>query len=84
MAPGLTNTPGSRTVNSDADFNAAVEHQALKRRLTPEGTAAAVAFLASDAGVAMTGQILCADGGLILRLPGARLGQQTIARARRS
>jgi NAD(P)-dependent dehydrogenase (short-subunit alcohol dehydrogenase family) len=34
VAPGLTDTPGSRTVNSNADFDAVVEHQALKRRLT--------------------------------------------------
>jgi NAD(P)-dependent dehydrogenase (short-subunit alcohol dehydrogenase family) len=67
VAPGLTDTPGSRTVNSDADFDAVVEHQALKRRLTPEDTASAVAYLASDAGAAMTGQVLCADGGTILR-----------------
>lgn len=67
VAPGLTDTPGSRTVNSDADFDAAVEHQALKRRLIPEDTASAVAYLASDGGAPMTGQILCADGGLILR-----------------
>jgi NAD(P)-dependent dehydrogenase (short-subunit alcohol dehydrogenase family) len=67
VAPGLTDTPGSRTVNSDADFDAVVEHQALKRRLTPEDTASAVGYLASDAGAAMTGQVLCADGGLILR-----------------
>jgi NAD(P)-dependent dehydrogenase (short-subunit alcohol dehydrogenase family) len=67
VAPGLTDTPGSRTVNSDVDFDAVVEHQALKRRLTPEDTASAIAYLASDGGAAMTGQILCADGGLILR-----------------
>ena len=67
VAPGLTDTPGSRTVNSDADFDAVVEHQALNRRLTPEDTASTVAYLASDAGAAMTGQILCVDGGLILR-----------------
>jgi 3-oxoacyl-[acyl-carrier protein] reductase len=67
VAPGLTDTPGSRTVNSDSDFDAVVEHQALKRRLTPEDTASAVAYLASDGGAVMTGQILCADGGLILR-----------------
>ena len=67
VAPGLTDTPGSRTVNSDADFDAVVEHQALNRRLTPEDTASAVAYLASDAGAAMTGQVLCADGGAILR-----------------
>jgi NAD(P)-dependent dehydrogenase (short-subunit alcohol dehydrogenase family) len=67
VAPGLTDTPGSRTVNTDADFDAVVGHQALKRRLTPEDTASAVTYLASDGGAAMTGQILCADGGLILR-----------------
>ena len=67
VAPGLTDTPASRTVNSGSNFDAVVEHQALKRRLTPEDTASAVAYLASDGGAAMTGQILCADGGLILR-----------------
>jgi NAD(P)-dependent dehydrogenase (short-subunit alcohol dehydrogenase family) len=36
-------------------------------RLTPDDTAAAVAYLASDAAAAMTGQVLCADGGLIMR-----------------
>jgi NAD(P)-dependent dehydrogenase (short-subunit alcohol dehydrogenase family) len=67
VAPGLTDTPGSRTVNTDQQFDAAVTNQALKRRLTPEDTAAAVAFLASDGAAAMTGQVLCADGGFILR-----------------
>jgi NAD(P)-dependent dehydrogenase (short-subunit alcohol dehydrogenase family) len=67
VAPGLTDTPASRTVNTDVQFDAAVDRQALKRRLPPADTAAAVAFLASDGAAALTGQILCADGGLILR-----------------
>jgi len=67
VAPGLTDTPASRTVNTDEQFDAVVQRQALKRRLTPEDTAAAVAYLASDAAAAMTGQVLCADGGLIMR-----------------
>jgi NAD(P)-dependent dehydrogenase (short-subunit alcohol dehydrogenase family) len=67
VAPGLTDTPGSRTANTEADFDAVVRQQALKRRLTPEDTADAVAYLASDGGAAMTGQVLCLDGGLILR-----------------
>ena len=67
VAPGLTETPASRVVNTDEQFDAAVERQALKRRLTPDDTAAAVAYLASDAAAAMTGQVLCADGGLIMR-----------------
>jgi NAD(P)-dependent dehydrogenase (short-subunit alcohol dehydrogenase family) len=60
-------TPSSRTVNTDEQFDATVDRQALKRRLTPDDTAAAVAYLASDAAAVMTGQVLCADGGLIMR-----------------
>ena len=67
VAPGLTDTPAARTVNTDEQFDATVERQALRRRLTPEDTAAAVAFLASDGAAALTGQVLCADGGLVLR-----------------
>jgi NAD(P)-dependent dehydrogenase (short-subunit alcohol dehydrogenase family) len=67
VAPGLTDTPGSRTVNTDTDFDEAVANQALKRRLIPEDTAEIVAFLASDGAAALTGQVLCADAGLILR-----------------
>jgi 3-oxoacyl-[acyl-carrier protein] reductase len=59
--------PGARTANTDEQFDAAVERQALRRRLTPEDTAAAVAFLASEGAAALTGQVLCADGGVILR-----------------
>lgn len=67
VAPGLTDTPGSRTVNSDEQFEAVVAQQALARRLVPEDTAAAVTFLASDDAAAMTGQVLCVDGGLVMR-----------------
>jgi NAD(P)-dependent dehydrogenase (short-subunit alcohol dehydrogenase family) len=67
VAPGLTDTPGSRTVNTDEQFDAAVNDQALKRRLTSADTAAAVSFLASEGAAAMTGQVLCADGGFIFR-----------------
>jgi pyridoxal 4-dehydrogenase len=41
--------------------------QAIDRDLAPGDIAAAVAFLVSDAAGAITGQTLCADGGLILR-----------------
>jgi 3-oxoacyl-[acyl-carrier protein] reductase len=40
---------------------------ALPRTLLPVDVAATVAFLASDAAAALTGQTLCTDGGLILR-----------------
>lgn len=67
VAPGLTDTPASRTVNTDESFDATVARQALNRRLIPADTAAAVAFLVSDGAAALTGQVLCADGGLVLR-----------------
>jgi NAD(P)-dependent dehydrogenase (short-subunit alcohol dehydrogenase family) len=66
VAPGLTDTPSSRVVNTDEQFDATVGRQALKRRLTPDDTAAAVAYLASAGAAAMTGQVLCADEGLIM------------------
>jgi 3-oxoacyl-[acyl-carrier protein] reductase len=67
VAPGLTDTPASRTVNTDETFDATVARQALNRRLIPADTAAAVTFLVSDGAAALTGQVLCADGGLVLR-----------------
>ncbi len=67
VAPGLTDTPASRTVNTDENFDATVARQALNRRLIPDDTAAAVAFLVSDGAAALTGQALCTDGGLVLR-----------------
>ncbi|HEV2216186.1 MAG TPA: SDR family oxidoreductase [Candidatus Dormibacteraeota bacterium] len=65
VAPGLTETPG--TMEKTAEFVDVVNRQALKRRLTPNDTAAAVAFLVSDDAAALTGQELCVDGGLVLR-----------------
>jgi len=65
VAPGLTDTPGSRTANTDVQFDAVVDRQALKRRLTPADAAAAVAFLATDGAAALTGQTLITDGGLV-------------------
>lgn len=67
VAPGLTDTPGSRTANSDEDFAAVVRQQSLKRPLLPDDTASAVAFLVSDGGAALTGQVLVVDGGLVKR-----------------
>jgi 3-oxoacyl-[acyl-carrier protein] reductase len=67
VAPGLTDTLAARVVNPEEVFDATVARQALQRRLTPEDTAAAVAYLASDGAAALTGQVLCADGGLVMR-----------------
>jgi enoyl-[acyl-carrier-protein] reductase (NADH) len=41
--------------------------QAIGRDLVPGDVAAAVSFLVSDSAGAITGQALCADGGLVLR-----------------
>jgi 3-oxoacyl-[acyl-carrier protein] reductase len=67
VAPGLTDTAAAHAINSEETFDTTVAKQSLNRRLTPADTAAAVAFLASDGAAAMTGQVLCADGGLVLR-----------------
>jgi len=67
VAPGLTDTPAARQGMPDAAFEDVRSRQALPRTLVPGDVAATVAFLASDAAVALTGQTLCVDGGLILR-----------------
>ena len=67
VAPGLTDTPPARAFNTDEVFDATIARQVLKRRLTPDDTAAAVAFLASDGAAALSGQVLCADAGLVMR-----------------
>ena len=48
-----------------ADFLPYVASKALPRSLVPDDVAGLVAFLASDAAAAITGQTLCADGGSV-------------------
>ena len=67
VAPGLTDTPAARRGQPAALFEDVRSRQALPRTLVPGDVAATVAFLASDAAAALTGQTLCVDGGLILR-----------------
>jgi 3-oxoacyl-[acyl-carrier protein] reductase len=67
VAPGLTATPTARRDMPPAAFDEAQSRQALPRTLVPGDVAATVAFLASDAAAALTGQTLCTDGGLVLR-----------------
>jgi pyridoxal 4-dehydrogenase len=67
VAPGLTPTPAAVAGTPPEAFAAVRARQAIGRDLAPGDIAAAVAFLVSDAAGAITGQTLCADGGLILR-----------------
>jgi 3-oxoacyl-[acyl-carrier protein] reductase len=67
VAPGLTATPTAQRDPPAAAFDEVRSRQALPRTLVPDDVAATVAFLASDAAAALTGQTLCTDGGLILR-----------------
>jgi 3-oxoacyl-[acyl-carrier protein] reductase len=67
VAPGLTRTPAADAGMPAEAFTSVRERQAIPRALVPEDVAGAVAFLASDAAAAITGQTLCVDGGLVLR-----------------
>jgi 3-oxoacyl-[acyl-carrier protein] reductase len=67
VAPGLTDTTAARRGQPAAVFEDVRSRQALPRTLVPGDVAATVAFLASGAAAALTGQTLCVDGGLILR-----------------
>ena len=67
VAPGLTDTPAAREGMSAAAFDAVRAQQALPRSVVPEDVAAAVAFLVTAGGAALTGQTICVDGGLVMR-----------------
>jgi NAD(P)-dependent dehydrogenase (short-subunit alcohol dehydrogenase family) len=67
VAPGLTDTPAAKADLPPEAFAAARDRQALPRTLVPGDVAQTIAFLVSDAAAALTGQVLCADGGLLLR-----------------
>ena len=67
VAPGLTATPAAQAAMPAAAFEALRSRQALPRTQRPDDVAAAVAFLASDGAAALTGQVLCTDGGLVMR-----------------
>jgi 3-oxoacyl-[acyl-carrier protein] reductase len=65
VAPGLTRTPFAEADLPGQAFEEVLSRQSLPRSLVPEDTAGVVAFLASDAAAAVTGQTLCADGGSV-------------------
>ena len=67
VAPGLTRTPFTEANLPEQAFADARARQAVPSTTLPEDIAALVAFLASDAAGAITGQTLVADGGSIFR-----------------
>ena len=65
VAPGLTDTPGARRALTREFFREIRSRQAVPRTTKPEDVAALVAFLASDAAQAISGQAMRVDGGLV-------------------
>jgi NAD(P)-dependent dehydrogenase (short-subunit alcohol dehydrogenase family) len=67
VAPGLVLSRPEDNVPHDEGFYAAVQAtQAIPRTLVPGDLAGPVAFLASDAAAAITGQTFCVDGGNVM------------------
>jgi len=67
VAPGLVLSRPDDNVPHDAEFYRAVAAtQAIPRTLVPGDLAGPVAFLASDAAAAITGQTFCVDGGNVM------------------
>ena len=65
VAPGWVLTKATEELSLDKEWNdRIVNRNPLKRWGRPEEIAAAILFLASDAGAFTTGQVLAVDGGL--------------------
>lgn len=65
VLPGVVDTPMTRTHLSAEQIDAITAQSALHRLATPADIAEAVAFLASPANRAITGQFLTVDAGFI-------------------
>jgi len=67
IAPGPTDTEATRQVVPEAVAQQIVSSMPLSRMGKPEDLVGACLFLLSDAASWITGQILCVDGGQIMR-----------------
>jgi 3-oxoacyl-[acyl-carrier protein] reductase len=63
VAPGFVRTQITEALGEDR-LAQIVEATPLRREITAEEIAAAVAFLVSEEAAAITGQVLCVDGGM--------------------
>jgi NAD(P)-dependent dehydrogenase (short-subunit alcohol dehydrogenase family) len=68
IAPGPTDTEGSRDIIPEQVREALVRSLALKRMGQPADPAGALLFLLSDAASWVTGQVIAVDGGSVVRL----------------
>ena len=66
VAPGFIQTEASQKLDREGKIRqATIDQQSLKRALQPADVVGPVLYLASPWSDAVTGQVLCADGGLI-------------------
>ena len=63
IAPGLTDTPATHAVTSDAVIAMSVAGIALGRLATPDDLCGTLEFLCSDAAAFITGQTIAVNGG---------------------
>ncbi|MEV7015972.1 SDR family oxidoreductase [Streptomyces sp. NPDC093991] len=68
IAPGPTDTEGSRDIIPEQVREALVRSLALKRMGQPADPAGLLLFLLSDAASWVTGQVIAVDGGSVVRL----------------
>jgi NAD(P)-dependent dehydrogenase (short-subunit alcohol dehydrogenase family) len=64
IAPGLTETEATRSLNDEEYLAASAGRRAVPRRMEPGDLAPVVSFLCSDGSGFITGQTLIVDGGL--------------------
>ncbi len=67
VTPGSVQTGVTRSTVTPEQRQAIIQAQCLARALTPEDLTSSVAFLLDPASAAVTGQVVNADGGMVMR-----------------